>query len=399
MEKIKYLILGAGPAGLVFANTLQMLGEKSFLVLEQESVPGGLCRSLEVDGAPLDLGGGHFLDAKSQTALDFIFSFMPKDEWLEFNRISKINLNSRQIDYPLEANLWQLPTEEQISFLESIAQAGCVRDLPVPDNFSDWITWKFGTRIANEYLLPYNRKIWATDLSELGTYWLHKLPFVTFRDTLRSCLERQPTGSIPAHGKFFYPKDYGFGEVWRRMGASLGDRLITSLPVTKIEVDSLLVNDIFKAELIINTIPWPEWLVLASVPSDIAALIASLRYVSINIDYNTENLTTAAHWLYEPNESISHHRILCRNNFCIGSRGHWTETNVNWSGKPLGWRHQNKYAYPLNTIDKPRVMKKLMTWTASKKIIGLGRWGTWHHMNSDTAVEMSILAARNSLDI
>ena len=34
MEKVKYLILGAGPAGLTFANRLKELSEDSFLVLE-----------------------------------------------------------------------------------------------------------------------------------------------------------------------------------------------------------------------------------------------------------------------------------------------------------------------------------------------------------------------------
>ena len=58
---MKYLILGAGPAGLTVANRLKQLGENSFLVLEKEKQAGGLCRSKIVDGAPFDIGGGHFL--------------------------------------------------------------------------------------------------------------------------------------------------------------------------------------------------------------------------------------------------------------------------------------------------------------------------------------------------
>ncbi len=64
MEKVKYLILGAGPAGLTFANMLKRKGEESFLILEKEKEAGGLCRSAEVDGSPLDIGGGHFLDVR-----------------------------------------------------------------------------------------------------------------------------------------------------------------------------------------------------------------------------------------------------------------------------------------------------------------------------------------------
>lgn len=55
---MKYLILGGGPAGLTFANRLKQKGETSFLVLEHEEIAGGLCRSVEVDGSPFDIGGG-----------------------------------------------------------------------------------------------------------------------------------------------------------------------------------------------------------------------------------------------------------------------------------------------------------------------------------------------------
>ena len=61
MEKVKYLILGAGPAGLTFANRLKQSGEDSFLVVKKETEAGGLCRSCQVDGSPFDIGGGHFV--------------------------------------------------------------------------------------------------------------------------------------------------------------------------------------------------------------------------------------------------------------------------------------------------------------------------------------------------
>ena len=58
--KVKYLILGAGPSGLSFANRLKQLGEKSFLVVEKEKEAGGLCRTEIVDDSPLDIGGDIF---------------------------------------------------------------------------------------------------------------------------------------------------------------------------------------------------------------------------------------------------------------------------------------------------------------------------------------------------
>ncbi|MBQ9490195.1 MAG: NAD(P)-binding protein, partial [Lachnospiraceae bacterium] len=65
MERVTYLILGGGPAGLSLANLIKRKWPKaSFLVLEKEEEAGGLCRSAMVDGSPLDIGGGHFLDVR-----------------------------------------------------------------------------------------------------------------------------------------------------------------------------------------------------------------------------------------------------------------------------------------------------------------------------------------------
>lgn len=395
MRKVKYLILGAGPSGLTLAHALQDAGETSFIVLEKESEPGGLCRSTVVDGAPLDIGGGHFLDVKSQVVLNFLFRFLPRSEWCEYDRISRINLKGSIIDYPLEANLWQLPQDRQLDYLESISQAGCVRKQPMPKGFAEWIRWKLGERIAEDYMLPYNQKLWSMELSNLGTYWLHKLPDVSFRDTLLSCLQQKSAGSIPAHGTFLYPKNYGYGEVWKRMGDGLGDRLFTQTPITKLSVNSLVVNDCFSADTIISTIPWPEIKKVASLPDSICSNIDSLDYVSIAVDYIPERLNTDAHWIYEPDERCSYHRILCRHNFLSGSRGHWTETNSTRSDFKSSWQNINEYSYPVNTLQKPRAIKEILDWSANNRIIGMGRWGTWEHMNSDVAVASAITMAKD----
>ena len=72
------MILGAGPAGLTVANKLKKRTGNEFLVLEKEKYAGGLCRSETVDGYPLDIGGGHFLDVRHPKVNEFLFQFMPE---------------------------------------------------------------------------------------------------------------------------------------------------------------------------------------------------------------------------------------------------------------------------------------------------------------------------------
>lgn len=221
----KFLILGAGPSGLALANALVLAGTpiNEICVLEKQSIAGGLCRSEIVDGAPIDIGGGHFLDVKRKEVLDFVFRFMPREEWNLFDRVSKIRIRGTEIDYPLEANLWQLPSEVQADYLESIAQAGCVRGEVMPESFAKWISWKLGERIAQEYMLPYNRKIWSMNPDQLGTYWLYKLPNVSFRETLLSCLEGKPMGNCQRMALFCTQKSSVMersGDAWAKHSAT-----------------------------------------------------------------------------------------------------------------------------------------------------------------------------------
>ncbi len=339
------------------------------------------------------MGGGHFLDLKRPEVLDFLFNFLPKEEWQEYQRVAKIRLPAGEIDHPIEANLWQLPLHHQVDYLESIARAGATGGVANPESFEPWITWKLGVRISEDYMLPYNRKIWSIPLDEIGTEWMHKLPSVSFRECLESCLSRVPGGTLSAHGRFLYPKRFGYGEVWRRMGDALGDQLRLGCPIERIDVEARVVNGFVEADWLVNTIPWPAWLGATALPTEVRDAIQKLQHVSIDVDHVAEDIHPAAHWLYEPSPAVSWHRALCRSNFFPGARGGWTETNARRAGSLTGWRHRNDYAYPIATHSRTGAMSRIVEWASARRIVPLGRWGKWEHMNSDVAVAEALALA------
>lgn len=394
---MKYLILGAGPAGLSFANSLLKKGEDSFLVLEKEDSSGGLCRCVEVDGAPFDIGGGHFLDVKDAKVNEFLFQYMEESEWNQYERDSRIDLDGILIQHPMESNIWQLDVDRQVQYLKSIAAAGCNIGTAKPQGFADWIYWKLGERIAADYMLPYNRKMFGDNLEELGTYWMEKLPDVSFEETLRSCLLRKPYGTEPAHSKFYYPKQFGFGELWSRMADALGDRIEYQKQVRRIDFAKREVETsdgtAYRADIIVTTIPWREIEVFDNMPEENRRSIKKLKHTSIRTEYFSGNLNTKAQWIYYPDLNIPYHRILVRHNFLSGSRGYWTETNMERIGMTEeggSFNYINEYAYPLNTIGKPEVMKQLLGWCKEQNIYGLGRWGEHQHYNSDVTVHLAM---------
>ena len=392
-EKIKYLILGGGATGLSLACSLKKKGIKDFLVLEKEAEAGGLCRSVMLDGTGFDIGGGHFLDVRRPKVDEFLFEFMPEEEWERFERDSRIDLKGQMIGSPIEANIWMLDIDSQVEYLKAIAEAGCVSGEPKPEKFTDWIYWKLGKRIAEDYMLPYNEKMFGKNLDSLGTYWLEKLPDVSFEDTLRSCLEHRPYGTQPGHAEFFYPKKYGYGELWRRMADSLGDKLLTNVEVTSLNAEDGTVNGEYRAEYIINTVPWTAFRSIEGVDGKSLEGIHTLKYSSIVTEYHPEDLDTGAHWIYYPDPEKDYHRILVRHNFCGSSKGYWTETNLE-RYHDRGFTHfVNEYAYPLNTIGKNETMDAVLGQLKKKNIIGLGRWGEWQHYNSDLVVEKAMALA------
>ena len=395
VKTMKYLILGAGPAGLIFANMLLEHGEKDFLVLERNPEAGGLCRSTEVDGSPFDIGGGHFLDVKDPGVTSFMFRFLPEDEWDRYERDSRIDLYGDIIGSPIEANIWQLPEDKQKRYLDAIECAGCNTGKDMPARFTEWIEWKLGKAIAEDYMLPYNRKMFGEDLDSLGTYWLEKLPNVSYEETKMSCVNKKAYGTQPGHARFMYPKKYGYGEAFLRMAGALGEKIRYNEKVTSIDYENRIVNGIYSADNIVVTIPWNSVDKHIGLPDKLYKNLYDLKYSSIVTEYDPEMLDTKAHWIYYPDPGKSYHRILVRHNFCPGSKGYWTETNLaryDEAGAQKKGKSYfvNDYAYPLNTIGKQEKVKEFLDFTATRNIIGLGRWGQWQHFNSDVVMRLAM---------
>ena len=397
--KMKYLILGAGPSGLTLANRLKQMGETSFFVLEKEKEAGGLCRSTQVYRSPNDNGGVHFLDVRRPKVNEFLFQFMPEEEWEKFDRDSRIAVNGDVISHPIEANIWQMKLENQVEYLKSIAVAGCNLKEEMPQEFVSWIYWKLGDKIAENYMIPYNQKMFGEDLNQLGTYWLEKLPNVSFEETLLSCLTKKAYGEQPGHAQFFYPKKYGYGELWLRMAEEIKGQIKYDASVHAIDFDTNTVTtkegETYSADVIISTIPWMEFAKITGMPQELKEKIGHLKYSSVQTAYFPDNLDTEAQWVYYPDPELSYHRILVRHNFCNGSKGYWTECNSTRVDETTEstFQYMNQYAYPLNTIGKPEIMKELLEWAKTRRVYGLGRWGEHQHYNSDLVVELALKMA------
>ena len=128
------------------------------------------------------------------------------------------------------------------------------------------------------------------DLDELGTYWLEKLPNVSFEETLRSCLEHKPYGTLPGHAQFYYPKKYGYGECWLRMADNIKGNIEYGVDVNEIDFDLKKVNGKYQAETIINTIPWTTFKHIKGANDKFENSIKQLIHTSIVVKYFEETI-------------------------------------------------------------------------------------------------------------
>jgi len=130
--------------------------------LSQQDIAGGPCRSEMVDGAPCGYGGGTSWMVRRREVLDFIFPDSCPARVEQFERVVQDPSSWHGMDYPLEANLWQFPSDVQADFLESMRRPVPFRGEAMPNRLQRGLSGSLETA-CREYMLAVNRKIWSMD--------------------------------------------------------------------------------------------------------------------------------------------------------------------------------------------------------------------------------------------
>jgi protoporphyrinogen oxidase len=392
-QRVGIVIIGGGMTGIAVGRLLQRGGFKDFVVLEKAAEAGGLCRSRNVGGHVFDEGGGHFLCSKYPEVYEFIFDHLPRSEFNTFERVSKISLQGSVIDYPIEYNLWQLPIERQVEYVIGCVRAAVDSTQRPPVHFEEWVRWKLGDEIADNYMIPYNRKIWGCEPDRLDTDWLDKLPDNDPKQILRSCLDRQMDRSVfPSHQTFMYPKHGGFQTIFDELLKPVSKHVRLSTPVTSLRRAGRdwIVNETYNAELIVNTIPWTAVHAVTEGAPSVAGELPHLQTSGLVVTLHEQEYDHDAHWTYIPDADIPHHREFYIRNFAPHSApgGIFRETNArHYKGLP-GTRaaHHSEHAYPIPLRGHSAAATAVWSAYAEQGVIGVGRWGQHRYYNSDVCI-------------
>jgi protoporphyrinogen oxidase len=217
------VVIGAGPAGLTAAHQLAEAGDP-VIVAEEDSVVGGISRTVERDGWRFDIGGHRFF-TKVRPVEEFWHRVLPDEDFLLRPRMSRFYYDGKFYDYPIKLGnaLANLGLAEAfrcgLSFL-------WVRIRPPRDRttLEGYIVSNYGWRLYRHFFKTYNEKVWGVSASEISADWgaqrikgmsLWTAVWEPIRSSLagaRRDKTRQVTSLIE---EFQYPK-LGPGMMWER---------------------------------------------------------------------------------------------------------------------------------------------------------------------------------------
>lgn len=301
MERTETLIIGAGMTGLAFAD--RIAGD-DYLVLEREDEPGGYCRTVERDGFVWDYSG-HFFHFRHPEIERDLVSRMGDQRVLKVEKDSRIWYAGELIDFPFQKNIHQLPRQDFIDCLVDLY----FREEREPTSFRDMLYAKFGRSIADKFLIPYNEKLYATDLSTLDVDAMGRFfPHADVADVIAN-FRRSDNRSYNA--TFTYPEGGAVQYVRALLTGVRPDRLRLGVAVEALDLERKVARLAGGGEVayerVVSSAPLPRLLDMASVPHD-PRVYSSNKVEVFNLGFDRKGLS-GIHWVYFPQRDLSFYRV------------------------------------------------------------------------------------------
>ena len=280
-----------------------------------------------------------------------------------------------------------------------------------PNNLEEWFVHKFGRTLAEEYFIPYNRKIWGKDLYSMSYEWVHdKLPIPNKREIINSLL-RDARDDMP-HAFFYYPKTNDQFDFILALAEGLKVNL--NYKVEKIEYinDFWVLNGIDKFDTLISTVP------MNLLPKLIENISEKIIRVAENLEYNKvttmlwEAESTTNTWTYFPSKDTIFHRHIHIGNFFKPQKNHIIteamgevlEECMIKEGrkfkhliKPLSY-HVSNHAYVVYDENYTSSKKLILDYLNEINLHTLGRFGEWEYYNMDLCIKSSLELVRTKFE-
>jgi protoporphyrinogen oxidase len=436
-EKKRIVILGAGIAGLAAGwKLLRTNPEFDVTILEKDSEPGGLAKSITWNDFVLDLGP-HRFHTEIDEVKEFIKTFC-EERMLTVKRASRMFLNDRYIPYPIS----MLPTFKALGLPStlsfSFSALGVLLNRTSKDvqSYEDYVIGYYGKSLYKKIFQPFAEKVWGIPASSIAAE--------TARVRLRgeniwhSLIDNLFSSGETYVTEFLYPPN-GIGEIadqfaneiTTNQGKILFNQTCTKVEISNENITKVITNDnqVYECDYLINTIPIGEFTLMIDQNSNhqITEYANSLDYRALHLIYvlYNEDLNIDDTWLYFPEEKIPFSRICVPSNFtphinlqgktclcvefpCDINDSIWNSdtkdlaTIIDQVLIPSGLTTTNavdslsvkiKEGYPLYRVGYNQKREKILSQLSTiKNCITTGRQGLFRHNNLDQSIQMGLHA-------
>ncbi|MCA9605735.1 MAG: FAD-dependent oxidoreductase, partial [Myxococcales bacterium] len=292
-ESTRFLIVGAGVSGLAFADWVD--GD-DYLICEADDDVGGYCKTILKDGFVWDYSG-HFFHFRHPEIERYLVDRMEGQRVLEVVKDSRIHWKGELIDFPFQKNIHQLPKPDLLDALHDLY----FRDRTAePANFREMLYAKFGRSIAEMFLVPYNEKLYATDLSTLDVDAMGRFfPYADIDEVVRN-FRAADNRSYNSH--FTYPEGGAIQYVHALMKGVDASRVRLGERVERIDLEARVAHTsrgrAIRFERLVSSAPFPKLLAMTGIAHD-PAVFTWNKVLVFNLGFDRKG-PEGIHWIYYP---------------------------------------------------------------------------------------------------
>ncbi len=306
----KTLILGGGLTGLSVAYHLEQLGHTDYLLAERAPVPGGLCASQTVQNFTFDYSG-HLLHLHTPYGKKLVKKLL-KTNLARLKRNTWVYTGASRVPFPFQANLFALPPAIRQVCVDGLLKAAARQKKTPPKNFKNWCLQSFGTGVYEQFMRPYNTKLWGRDPKDLTCDWCGPfVPTPSPKEIVKSA-QNPPKKSYGYNSYFYYPKTGGCGALVEALAKHVS-QLQLNAPVTHINLKkktALVGGKKVSFDRLVSTLPLPDFLHLLEGETRLAKLADNLINTTVTVyNFAINRRIKPFSWIYCPDETDPFYRV------------------------------------------------------------------------------------------
>ena len=295
MSKVDTLIIGGGITGLSVASFLGK--EEDYLVAEGANELGGYCKTTKRNGFVWDYSG-HFFHFRNKDIKEYVMEHIDT-EVVEVQKITDIDYKGTIVDFPFQYNIHQLPSKDFLDCLVDLYKVGELDN----SSFKSFVKSSLGESISDKFLIPYNEKLYATDLDNLDADAMGRFfpKPIDFGDLLERISSKEKF--ISYNDTFIYPIDGSFEFVKSILKRVDENKVSLNTKINSVDLEAKVAytdSGEIKFNKLVNTAPFNVFMKMCG--KEVNGL-SSNKVAVFNLGFD-KSTDIESHWRYFPGDQV-----------------------------------------------------------------------------------------------